>query len=554
MRRRSMSGVSLYDIVVILRMPFRLLAVLIATALLAACGNATPLPSASSVAPPAFATPTPTPIETPSTMPTIPSPFPLAVVTGLTNLKATVTIDELQALASGDELRIPCGVHVDEPTLTTSAPCVAADEIAGQLAADQEAVALLPAGLVEPATKVLAIAGDGPYGLFGPDLFGDPGSREQAYPIMASASDASVLDPDWVAYDAAEVWNLASIGSLCSDRGAAYQAAVLGKGWEWVFGGGTMAYTRPPFINPNPPPGIDAQLIVKPVETGNDGLTASITHRADVALADHKCPILPTAQWKPNLDGPPSLSVPEDVVSRWQDLLGIDVVFLAADHQSDRGNFGIQSTVDILINHGIPHTGIGMDLDEALEPAYVEVAGLKVAFVSWNEVLGPVHAARGTPGVAWLTQENVDAAVQRAKEGGADLIICDPQWWGGDEYHGDLRGSQQDAVTWMDATGCDQIVGGGLHVTGGLFLRRGDDGVSLIQAGPGNYSYGQNYRQDVQEGLIMDMTFRGTTLVNVRFHPYVMLLNARAGMTDPEGDGHYVLERMWEVSELDYTR
>ena len=36
-------------------------------------------------------------------------------------------------------------------------------------------------------------------------------------------------------------------------------------------------------------------------------------------------------------------------------------------------------------------------------------------------------------------------------------------------------------------------------------------------------------------------------------HATAQLLNARAGMTDPEGDGHYVLERMWEVSDLDYA-
>jgi len=504
----------------------------------------TPTPS-----PPPSAVPT----EAPSPTPAIPSPFPLAVVTGVTNLTANISLDELAQLAGNGELWMPCGVQVDPPRLQSTAPiCRAANEIPAFIQDNQEAVALLPAALVEPATKVLAITGDGPFGLFGPDLFGDPESRALPYPIMGSASDPSALQPEWVAYDASEVWNLTSIGSLCSDRGAAYQAVTLGKGWGWVFGGGTMRYSGSPFINPNPPPGIDSMLVVQPIETGNDGLTGRITSRADVALADHKCPILPTAQWKPNLNGPPSLSVPEEVVSYWQDLLGIDAVFLAADHQSDRGNFGIQSTVDILTSHGIPHTGIGMDLDQALEPAYVEVAGLRVAFVSWNEVLGPVHAAPGTPGVAWLTQENVDAAVKRAQDGGADVIICDPQWWGGDEYHPDLRASQQEAVTWMDAAGCDQIVGGGLHVTGGLFLRQGDDGVSLVQAGPGNYVYGQNYRQDVQEGVIMDMTFRGTTLANVRFHPYVMLLNARAGMTDPEGDGSYVLRRMWEASALDY--
>jgi hypothetical protein len=533
---------------------FRSTSAFVVLALLAACGDATPTPVPSKAASVEPASPTEVPTPTASPTPAIPSPFPLAVVTGLTNLKANITLGELTELASGGELVIPCGIRVDEPDLGDApASCVAADEVATFMQANQQSVALLPAGLVEPATKVLAIAGDGPYGLFGPDLFGDSDSRALDYPVMGSAADPSALHPAWVAYDDSEVWNFTSIGSLCSDRGAAYQAVTLGKGWDWVFGGGTMEYPGQPFINPNPPPGIDAMIVVDPVETGNGGLTGSITKRADVALADHKCPILPTDQWQPNLNGPPSLSVPEAVVPHWQDQLGIDVVFLAADHQSDRGNFGIQSTVDILTNHGIPHTGIGMDLDQALEPAYVEVAGLKVAFVSWNEVLGPVHAAPGVPGVAWLTQENVDASVQRARDAGADLIVCDPQWWGGDEYHGDLRGSQLDAVAWMDAAGCDQIVGGGLHVTGGLFLRQGDNGVSLVQAGPGNYAYGQNYRQDVQEGVIMDMSFRGTTLVNVRFHPYVMLLNARAGMTDPEADGSYVLQRIWSFSELDYT-
>jgi len=104
----------------------------------------------------------------------------------------------------------------------------------------------------------------------------------------------------------------------------------------------------------------------------------------------------------------------------------------------------------------------------------------------------------------------------------------------------------------MDAAGCDQIIAGGLHVTGGQFLRETAHGVRLVQNGPGNYGYGQNYRQDVQEGVIMDMTFSGTTLVNVRFHPYFMLLDARAGLTYSEGDGSYVLQRMWEASELNY--
>jgi hypothetical protein len=62
--------------------------------------------------------------------------------------------------------------------------------------------------------------------------------------------------------------------------------------------------------------------------------------------------------------------------------------------------------------------------------------------------------------VAWLTEDNVNSAVGRAQAANADLIICDPQWWGGDEYHPDLWASQRQAVEWMDAAGCDQIIGG----------------------------------------------------------------------------------------------
>jgi hypothetical protein len=514
-------------------------------ALLVGCAGPSPTPT-----PTPTATPTPTPSPTPTPIP--PVSFPLAVVTGITNPRATTTVEELATLAAGGELVVPCGVTIDAPSLAPTAPCVAPYQIAALVRDDQQAVALLPAGLVEPATKVLSIAGPGPFGLFGPDLFGDPESRALPYPVTGSApaEGPGALDPTWIAYDASQTWNLTAIGSLCADRVAAYQAVTLGKGWDWPFNGGTATYSGEPFLNPNPPAGISKFPIVKAVETGNDGLTASISRRSDLALGDHKCPIVRNEDWTRS-SASYSLSVPEAVVTRWEDFLGLDAVYLAADHQSDKGVAGIRSSLEILEEHGLPHTGIGMNLDQALEPAYVEVAGVKVAFVSWNEVLGPVHAGPDTPGVAWLTEANVDAAVERAQEGGADLIICNPQWWGGDEYHPDLRASQLDAVAWMDAAGCDQIIGGGLHVTGGLFLRERADGVSLIQAGPGNYMYGQPWWQQTQEGVILDLAFRGSTLVNIRFHPYVMILNARPTLTDPEGDGHYVLERIWAASELD---
>lgn len=517
--------------------------------------------SGPTAGPTSVVTPTATAPAATTTPTVLPSPtvaaveFPLAVVTGLTNLKGTIALDDVSKLAAGGKLVVPCGVDVIEPALQATAPCVEADKIVDAIEANQKLVALLPPGLVEPATKVLPIAGDGPYGLFGPDLFGDPESRALPYPVQGRATADSGLDPAWTAYEAAQVWTLTETGSLCADRSAAHQAVTLKKGWDWVFDGGTAKYKGAPYPNPKPPPGIDRHPIVKPIETGNDGVTSKLISRADVTLGNHKCPILPTKDWRANDTGTAlSFAVPEDVLPRWRDFLGIDAVYLPADHQSDRGVRGIRSTLKLIDKYGIPRTGLGMNLDEALEPAYVEVAGVKVAFVSWNDVPAPAHASATTAGVAWLTKANVDESVKRARAAGADLIICDPQWWGGgSEYKPYLRTSQVKQIGWMDAAGCDQVFAGGLHVAGGTFFRQHANGVSVVNAGPGNYQFGQDFWQNTQEGVVLEATFRGRTLVNLRLHPYVMILAARAALLDPVGDGHYVLERIWDNSKLDYT-
>ena len=531
--------------------------------LLAGCLNLNPSPQPSSSGTPASpgtspsgepgsGAPSPTEAATPT--PSIPAEFPLAVVTGITNLKATIGLDELGSLASRGKLVIPCGVVVQQPSLAAPGACRGADRIGPWLETHQNRVALLPAGLVEPTTKVLSIAGDGPFGLFGPDLFGDRRSRELDYPVIGSASDgAEWLDPAWFAYDASQVWNMTSIGSLCSSPLVADQAVKNGLGWGWVFNGGTASYPEPEVVDP-PDGGPYDPYQVHPVATGNDGATPAILKRSDLAIADHECPIEGNAGWAANYSGSLVFSVPEAVVVQWKRKLGLDAVYLAANHMSDRGVPGIESTLRILDKHNIPHTGLGMNLHDALQPAFVDVAGLRVALVAWNDVNGVAMADAVTPGVPWITRQNVNRAVRLAREGGADLIICDPQWWGGAEYHDDLWPVQRQQLAWFDRAGCDHVIGAGTHVAGPMLLRQHGNGPSVVLASPGNYMFGQNWWQEVDEGVILDMSFSGKTLVNVRMRPYVMHLHARASLTDPEGDGRYVLQRIFKYSEIDSTR
>jgi hypothetical protein len=463
-----------------------------------------------------------------------------------------VTVEELRGLAVRGRLVMPCGVQVTRPALPPPTACVRADSIAATLVKGRRRIALLPPGLVEPATKVLSIAGNGPFGMFGPDLFGDPQARAMDYPVVGSAMPGGpALDSAWTAYDASKIWTMTNLGSLCSDRGAAMQAVVRGRGWDWVFDGGTARYAAPAVVDP---PYRRPYRTVQPVDTGNDGATPSVVRRSDVAIADHECPVVPNEEYKPQLGTAAVFSVPEAVLPRWRDTLGLDVVYLAANHLSDKGAGGIRSTLRLLDAYKIPRTGVGMTLDQALEPAYVEVAGLKVGFVAVNDVAGVARADADTAGVAWITRRNIDSAVRRARQGGADLVICNPQWWGGAEYHDDLWPTQVEQLGWFDQAGCDHVIGSGTHVAGPLLLRPRPGDVSVVLASPGNYLFGQGWWQETQEGVILDLTFRGSTLVNVRLRPTVMIRQARPALLDPQGDGRYVLERVWKYSTADYTR
>ncbi|HJW22773.1 MAG TPA: hypothetical protein VJ506_10120, partial [Candidatus Limnocylindrales bacterium] len=146
-----------------------------------------------------------------------------------------------------------------------------------------------------------------------------------------------------------------------------------------------------------------------------------------------------------------------------------------------------------------------------------------------------------------------------ARAAGAQVVICDPQWWGGAEYHSDFRPGQRTELEWFDEAGCDAVIGAGTHLAGPMLLGRvtspapgAAGGVRLVMASEGNVTFNQQWSQVTQEGVFMTAAFRGTQLVNVHLYPFVQALLARADLTNPEGDGHYVLQRVWANSEVSY--
>ncbi len=460
--------------------------------------------------------------------------MPLAVVTGYANARASITLAEVEAAA--DRILVSCEVTAFlDRTLVAGRDCLTATEIVEQLAGHPRRLALLPPSLVVPTVKVLPVDGA--------DLFGGPAARGMDYPLTGRAIG---VDP----YDAAQIRTLMSLGDSCPDRGVAHAAITRGLGWDWVFNGGTAEYAA---VYPNPvAPGFvgNGFNIVDAVPTGNEGAVAELVSGADITLDDFECPVVESF----TVNEGTIFSIDPAVLPRLRDTYGVDVVSLASNHLFDRGVNGFLETLDQFSGAGLPITGAGPDLDTALEPATIDVNGVTFGFVGFNQIVGSTAAAPGVPGVAWLDEANIAAAGERARAA-ADVVICVPQWWGGDtvgegaEYHATFRGDMREHQAQMFAAGCDHILGHGTHWSGPIEIAADDDGghhVTMVSHG--NFLFGQEWSQQTQEGVLLELAFRGTELAQARMHPYILIEQAQANLTDPETDGLYVLGRIYEAS------
>jgi len=505
-------------------------AILILALALAACGSSDPNPSTSPV-PTSTETPEPSPTLTPEPTPT-PVPeveVPLAVVTGYINATAAISLTEVEAAMA--TMLVHCDVVEVMGQRRDDTECSSLPENEDALGVDPELLALLPPSAVVPTLKVLPVDGA--------DLFGNAEARELSYPITGRAVGVEAHDP-------AQIRTLISLGDSCPDRGVAFAAITQGRGWDWVFGGGTAAY-RAVFPNPVGPGQVGNGFnIVDAVRTGNEGAVAELVSAADVTLDDFECPVVDNFTVNDGV----VFSIDPAVLPRLRDTYGVDVATLAANHLFDRGTPGFLETLAQFEAAGIPTTGAGPDLDAAMEPVFLEVSGLTFGFVAFNEIPGSLEAGPGQPGVLWLRDDNVREAVTRARAG-ADLVFCVPQWWGGAEYHAKFIGDMRRQQELFFEAGCDHVIGHGTHWSGPIEITPADDGDHRVtMVSHGNFLFGQEWSQQTQEGVILELAFRGTELAQARMHPYIMLEQAQTNLTDPETDGRYVLDRIYEASGL----
>jgi hypothetical protein len=141
---------------------------------------------------------------------------------------------------------------------------------------------------------------------------------------------------------------------------------------------------------------------------------------------------------------------------------GWDVCDAASNHTLDRGQDGVDATLDALDAAGVKHAGSYRSASEAGRILIVAVDGVKVAFLAYTY---------GTNGIAlpnpWsvnlISEQRVEADAKRARSLGAQLVIVNFHW--GNEYVA-APSAQQSALADALLGGhvVDLIVGQHVHV------------------------------------------------------------------------------------------
>jgi poly-gamma-glutamate synthesis protein (capsule biosynthesis protein) len=101
---------------------------------------------------------------------------------------------------------------------------------------------------------------------------------------------------------------------------------------------------------------------------------------------------------------------------------GFDAVSLGNNHTADYGPEGVQDTIAALDAIGVKHAGAGMTEAEARAPAFLEAQGLRMAFLSYTDIMENTFAGADSAGVALATTDAIAGDV-RAARAQADVVI-----------------------------------------------------------------------------------------------------------------------------------
>jgi len=221
---------------------------------------------------------------------------------------------------------------------------------------------------------------------------------------------------------------------------------------------------------------------------------------------------------------------------------GIDWLSLANNHIKDYGGDGIKDTRRILRQNGIAFGGAGKDLAQARKIDYLDVGGTRVAIIPCLGIVKLYWAGPGTSGATPCLDRYLVPDIKNAKRK-ADVVIVFPHW--GVEYtRQPLPSMRQHAARWTKA-GADLIIGAHSHVAGSI---EDFDGAPALYS-LGNLIFDQHWSTNTMESALLEATFHGGQLIELRLRPYIIHDQSQPNFLDPDtGEGRRLIKSIQAAS------
>jgi len=186
-----------------------------------------------------------------------------------------------------------------------------------------------------------------------------------------------------------------------------------------------------------------------------------------------------------------------------------DAVSLANNHTGDFGHEAFLEQLDLLSTAGLPAFGGGRNRADAHRPLMVELKGIRLALLGYNEFRPrSFEAGETTPGVAWSVDERVLADIVAARtKHKADLVIPFMHW--GREHEPEPDDRQRQLAHKMIDAGASLVVGGHPHCTQGTEVYRDRPIVYSL----GNFVFDGFTNPEAKRGWVLRVTLNRSGVV-----------------------------------------
>jgi len=141
-----------------------------------------------------------------------------------------------------------------------------------------------------------------------------------------------------------------------------------------------------------------------------------------------------------------------------------------------------------------------------------------------------------------MSAARVKQDVAAARAAGADFVIVFPHW--GIEYTAQTTARQRSLAHAAVDAGADLVIGSHPHWAGGIEVYKG---VPIFYC-LGDFVFDIDAEEQTLEGILPELTFQGTHLVQVRADPYLILDVSQPNLLDPAAAGSVVMKQVFNAS------